>query len=416
MAGVGVACQSSGGSSAAFDAAYRLGETTSTAALEAFEAERTIQSKLTFEPFTYQRVSGLERVPTTTRTCGVMYKLSAERWGIVPDLTYSCGDEQAKANALKEARGRLRSQVHVADSDYEARLEALRGPASVLQSEGPTLVYARALGVDFDLGSCVDAVAGRLEKSAVDTAVLQCDTFLKPGSALDDYRTRLIRAAEQALGNIAVTSAQPPVALAADVAARCQADIGSGNLAVPGSVAGALTSGRDSAYAIRLDAGQSIDINLRSTAFDPVLRLHEASSGRALATDDDGGGGTNSRIRWTASSSGEYVVVASSVPKQSRGPFDLTVSTSTASRMLSEEERPAIQAFVLWMKSASNDEMLAAWRGASASNLQLGCLTRERLDSRPIRRASLVGAAASTCLSGLKRATEARKEIIAGQK
>lgn len=415
-ASVGSACRSNSGSAAAFDAAYRLGETVSTVALEAFEAERAIESKLTFEPFTYQRVSDLETVPTTTRTCGVMYKLTPERWGIVPDLSYSCTDEQAKADALKEAPSRLRSQLHDAGSEYDARLEALRGPASVLKSDGPTLVYARALGVDFDLGSCVGTVAGRLEKPAVDAAVLQCDTFLKPGSALDDYRTRLTRAAEQALGKTAVSSAQPPAALGADVAARCQADSGTRSLAVPGAVSGQLALGRDTAYAIRLDAGQSVEINMRSTAFDPMLRLHDGSCSRTLATDDDGGGGLNSQIRWTASSSGEYVVVASSLQKQGRGAFELTVSAGTTTRMLSEEERQAIHAFALWVKSASKDDLLATWRGASASNLQLGCLTRERIDSPPIRRASLVGDATSTCLSGLTRATEARKEIVAGQK
>ena len=69
-----------------------------------------------------------------------------------------------------------------------------------------------------------------------------------------------------------------------------------------------------------------------------------------------------------------------------------------------------------WAKKVTDEEMLAAWRGSSGSDLQLGCLGQERSQSEVIARAGAQGEAAEACVGGLKQATEARRAIVASQK
>jgi hypothetical protein len=271
-------------SSAPYESAYALGERTAASALEAFEAQRTMLGTVKFEPVTYQRTSSLETTPSVTRTCGVRYQISTERWGIVPELTYSCDDQQARQNALNDAPTRLGSQVGAPASDYDLRLQAVQGPAGALREEGPTLVYARALGVEFDLESCVDRVSTRLAESAGQAAALQCETFLNPGPALKDFREQLTRAAERAQGITTVVAAQPGIAISPQTAARCQAQPGATPLPVPGSVSAVLSS-RNAAYAIRLDGGKSIQIDLRAGSFDTILQLHDGTCGREILSE-----------------------------------------------------------------------------------------------------------------------------------
>lgn len=64
-------------------------------------------------------------------------------------------------------------------------------------------------------------------------------------------------------------------------------------------------------YSIDARAGQRIEITMRSEAFDSYLELMRAGSDEVLASDDDGlGEGLNSRLRYTVTEGGAYMLRA----------------------------------------------------------------------------------------------------------
>jgi hypothetical protein len=65
-------------------------------------------------------------------------------------------------------------------------------------------------------------------------------------------------------------------------------------------------------YVIDLEAGKDYIIDLEGRGFDAYLRL-EHLNGVSIAEDDDSGGDLNSRIRFTATETASYVVVATSL-------------------------------------------------------------------------------------------------------
>ncbi len=396
-----------------FSETYALGERISAVALEAFEVEHAILDSLEFQPFTYQRVRNLGTASAVGQVCGVKYQLSADAWGIVPDLMFTCEDEQSEQRALQEAKTRLQSLINLPRSEYESRLQAMLGPASSMTSHGPALVYAHNLGVQFDLGSCFRTVSDRLAESATSAASLQCETFLDPGASLEAFREELRQAAGRAQSLTTVSLAHPPTVLSAVVAARCQAIPGTAGLAVPGSVAGVLYS-RDVAYPIRLGPGQAVDINLTSGSFDTELSLYDQSCNTRLSNDDDGGDGTNSRIRWTSPQGGDYVLVVAFFGSGGGGQYNLETSTLSVDRPLTDQEQEDLQAFVQWVENATDEELLSTWRGSTTTDLQMACLSRECYQSRAGAHASVLGEAVSACFGALDQAVEAREAVLAG--
>jgi CHAT domain-containing protein/Tfp pilus assembly protein PilF len=75
--------------------------------------------------------------------------------------------------------------------------------------------------------------------------------------------------------------------------------------------------------------GESILIEMISEAFDTYLILLDADENQ-VAADDDGGDGTNARIAFTASTPGQYLVIATSYNAEATGPYTLTLRTTTA--------------------------------------------------------------------------------------
>ncbi len=71
-------------------------------------------------------------------------------------------------------------------------------------------------------------------------------------------------------------------------------------------------------------AGETFEITMESTDFDTYLLLFDPA-GNLLAEDDDAGGGTNSRITFTAATSGTYVVYANSYGPDASGSYSLSV-------------------------------------------------------------------------------------------
>ncbi len=295
LAMVTLSCGRNDGIGSALEDSFALGESTSAFALEAYRAESQLLASVTFAPFGFRQVRALEAVPATSDTCAVKYQLSPESWGIVPGLLFACSDESAAGKALGEARDRLRSELQRHQEEYEARLEALRGPITSMTSHGPTLAYARSLGVSFDVRSCSRRVSNLLVESATAAAALQLETFLAPGASLEAYRTRLLDTAGRAGGVVTEPPEYPSWALSPEVAGRCGATVATSAVSVPGSVSGTLGT-RSVAYPIRLGPGQPVEIQLSSGSFDTELSLYDESCNTRLSSDDDGGGGTNSRI------------------------------------------------------------------------------------------------------------------------
>ncbi|MEZ5959642.1 MAG: PPC domain-containing protein [Hyphomonadaceae bacterium] len=79
-------------------------------------------------------------------------------------------------------------------------------------------------------------------------------------------------------------------------------------------------------YRIRLTEGQSYRFTLNSSGDnpmdDPLLRVRDSSGGE-LAVDDDGGEGLNSYLEFTAPSTGNYYVEATSFTGQATGGYTL---------------------------------------------------------------------------------------------
>jgi pre-peptidase len=76
-------------------------------------------------------------------------------------------------------------------------------------------------------------------------------------------------------------------------------------------------------------AGQAVQIDLMSTAFDAYLYLRD-SSGHDIAHDDDSGGNLNSRIIQTLPYSGTFQIVANTLHAGASGPFTLELQSAQA--------------------------------------------------------------------------------------
>jgi hypothetical protein len=77
-------------------------------------------------------------------------------------------------------------------------------------------------------------------------------------------------------------------------------------------------------YYLHGEAGETVAIDLASTAFDPVLLL-EGPDGEMITLDDDGGGEWNARIVQTLPESGDYSIGVTSVTR-AVGAYQLAVS------------------------------------------------------------------------------------------
>lgn len=75
---------------------------------------------------------------------------------------------------------------------------------------------------------------------------------------------------------------------------------------------------------VKLKAGKSYRIDLKSRSFDAFLTLSDGG-GMQLAQDDDGGDGLNSRITHRAGADGTYRITATSLGMRGAGAFTLEI-------------------------------------------------------------------------------------------
>ncbi len=112
----------------------------------------------------------------------------------------------------------------------------------------------------------------------------------------------------------------------------------SGALQRNGNVTGRLESGDMTAsdntyedyYTYEARRGESVTITLESTDFDAYLKLGSFTNGQYqfISSNDDGAGGTNSRITYTFTNAGTYVIIANSLSANETGRYTLSIRTN----------------------------------------------------------------------------------------
>ena len=76
---------------------------------------------------------------------------------------------------------------------------------------------------------------------------------------------------------------------------------------------------------IQAQAGESLEIAMRSSAFDTYLMILDMD-GNKVVEDDDSGGGTDSLVSFTAPTTGSYTIVANAYGENARGSYTVTIN------------------------------------------------------------------------------------------
>lgn len=79
-------------------------------------------------------------------------------------------------------------------------------------------------------------------------------------------------------------------------------------------------------YTLDGRAGQTVQIDMRTTAFDAFLTVGMAGTDSILGRNDDGGEDTNAQLTVTLPADGQYVIFANAIEKDARGEFTLELT------------------------------------------------------------------------------------------
>jgi hypothetical protein len=130
-------------------------------------------------------------------------------------------------------------------------------------------------------------------------------------------------------------------------------------------------------------AGQTVQVDLMSTAFDSYLYLRD-QNGNAIAHDDDSGGNLNSRIVQTLPYSGTYQIVANTLRSGQFGAFTLQLQaagTQTTVTSVAAQQIP-LGASVTGVLSASDPTMadgshyeLFTFQGTAGQTVQIDLMS-----------------------------------------
>jgi hypothetical protein len=74
-------------------------------------------------------------------------------------------------------------------------------------------------------------------------------------------------------------------------------------------------------HRIRLEAGRRYAVSVNSDAFDPVARLMRAGQTEVIAENDDSGESLNSRIAYTPTEGGDYILRVTGFSADARGAY-----------------------------------------------------------------------------------------------
>jgi hypothetical protein len=187
---------------------------------------------------------------------------------------------------------------------YRVRVPAGQRLVATLTTTAFQPVLGIGLRTDDDCDDCTINV-GETDKPAVASKLM-------PQGGFVEVRVNTMNEGETGPFTLALT-AVTPTALSAQPITYGQSRTGA-------LTANDASSGDDDvatdAYALRLTAGQEVQIDLSSSEFDPKLELY-SPGGEKVMEDDDGGPGTSARVRFTAPRAGVYQIRA--MPLQSGG-------------------------------------------------------------------------------------------------
>jgi hypothetical protein len=79
-------------------------------------------------------------------------------------------------------------------------------------------------------------------------------------------------------------------------------------------------------YTLEGRAGQTVQIDMRTTAFDAFLTVGMVGTDSILGRNDDGGEDTNAQLTVTLPADGQYVIFANAIEKDARGEFTLELT------------------------------------------------------------------------------------------
>lgn len=84
-------------------------------------------------------------------------------------------------------------------------------------------------------------------------------------------------------------------------------------------------------YTINLTAGQGLQVDMRSGAFDAYLNVGKGVGGsfESISNNDDGGGDTNARVRFVAKEAGTYTIRANALNESMSGAYTLEIGSYT---------------------------------------------------------------------------------------
>lgn len=182
--------------------------------------------------------------------------------------------------------------------------------AAVTDAGGAAIAGAPIIWSSSNTAVATVSSAGIVSGVAVGTATITATSDTKSGSATVTVR-------EPATSSCTLTNAT----LSLTIGQTTNGSLASTDCTFPdGSYA--------DLYRLTLATGQTLQIDLTSTAFDAYLVLLDAQ-GSAVSANDDAGGGTNARITRTLAA-GTYYVAANSLFSSAVGAYQLLVSTTTA--------------------------------------------------------------------------------------
>jgi Bacterial pre-peptidase C-terminal domain len=200
---------------------------------------------------------------------------------------------------------------------YRVRVPAGHRLVATLTSTAFQPVVGVGMRADDNCDDCTINV-GEVNKPAVAAKLINAGGFA-------EVRVNTMNAGETGAFTLALSSVAP-APLAAQPIVFGQSRTGA-------LTANDATSGDNDlptdAYALRLTAGQEVQIDLSSSEFDPQLELY-APGGAKVANDDDGGPGNSARIRFTAPRAGVYQIRAMALSEGNLGAYTLRAGARPA--------------------------------------------------------------------------------------
>lgn len=201
---------------------------------------------------------------------------------------------------------------------YDVRVPAGQRVTATLSSAAFQPVLSLGTNVR---GDCEDCVGGSGEVNTKPAIVSR----LMTSGGLVEIRVNTMNAGEAGPFTLNVTAATPaPLTNQALTYGQSR----TGALTTSDAVTGDENTLTD-AYAIRLTAGQQVQVDLFSSDFDPKLELFDPN-GEKVEEDDDSGPGNAARIRFTAPRAGTYQIRAMPLSEGGLGAYTLRAGARPA--------------------------------------------------------------------------------------